>query len=337
LTHVTWRRGKVAHPDYPVYENILFYGENAMSPQVGNISALTSRVLLATDLTDLQHTLPVAIDYALKRRAELKLIHVLPEVNTSDTNPSLLVHGDRYGIQHYAETILEDAAKKAREAGVKCAWTMRTWQVADAIRQVVQEWNPDHVIIGSHGTQKAQQELLGSVAESIFREIEVPVLAIGPVVQQDGKCFSKGARVLFATALNRESRAVAESVLEFARIHQAELTMLHVLPEVAKAHPSASRVHSYAERMFHEILSGISAGGPRPACMIERGQVVETILRVAGQGHFDLILLGAVSGASFGREIVPGTAYGVISRAPCPVLVLKEVSRPGTPGLSVAS
>jgi nucleotide-binding universal stress UspA family protein len=308
-----------------------------MSLQVGNISTLPSRVLLATDLTDLEHTLPVAIDHALKCKAELKLIHVLPDVNTSDTNPSLIVQGDRDGVEGYARTVLEDAAKKAREAGVQCAWTMRTCRVADTIRQVVQEWSPDHVIIGSHGAQKAQQELLGSVAESIFREIEVPVLAIGPVVQHDGKFLSKDTRVLFATALNRESRAVAEAVLEFAKIHQADLTMLHVLPEVAKAHPSASRVRSYAERMFHEILSGIGAEETRPACMIERGQVVETILRVAGQGKFDLILLGAVSGASFRREIVPGTAYGVISRASCPVLVLKEGSFSGTPGLPAAS
>ncbi len=308
-----------------------------MSPQSGAICSLPSRILLATDLTDLKQTLPTATKYALKFNAELKLAHVLPDVKTPDIDPYLLVHADREAVQHYAETILKDAVKAATKAGVKCTWITRTGQVADTIRQMVQEWNPDRVIVGSHGAQKFQQKLLGSVAEAIFREIEVPVLAIGPAVLRGERPSAKRPRLLFATALDRESRVVTESVLECARMHQADLTMLHVIPNIAKAHPSALRVRAYAERIFEEILSGIGAEGTRPSCMIERGQIIETILRVARQGHFDLLLLGAVSGSSFRREIMPGTAYGVICGAPCPVLVLKNVSDPSLAKLSVAS
>jgi hypothetical protein len=74
--------------------------------------------------------------------------------------------------------------------------------------------------------------------------------------------------------------------------------MLHVMPEVAKAHPSSVRACAYAERMFQEILAGIGPEEHRPTCTIKKGQVVETILRVASAGHFDLIVLGAVSGSS---------------------------------------
>lgn len=308
-----------------------------MLSQAGHICFLPARVLLATDLTDLKQILPVAMEYVLKYRAELKLIHVLPDIRTPDADPYLLAPADREAAQHDPEAILNDAVKTATKAGVKCSWLTRTGQVADTIRQVVQEWNPDRVIVGSHGAQKFQQKVLGSVAESIFREIEVPVFAIGPGPLRGKWPSAKRPHILFATALDRESRAVSESVLECARIHQADLTMLHVIPDVAKAHPSAVRVRAYAERMFEEILAGASAESPRPSCMIERGQTVETILRVARRGHFDLILLGAVSGSSFRREITPGTAYGVICQAPCPVLVLKDAFHLGMTRMSVAS
>lgn len=308
-----------------------------MLSQGGHIGTLPARVLLATDLTDLKQTLPVAMKYVLKYKAELKLLHVLSDVKTPDTDPYLLAHADGEAAQQHAEAILADAVKTATKAGLKCSWLMRTGEIADTIGQMIQEWNPDRLIIGSYGAQKSQQKLLGSVAESIFREIEVPVFAIGPGALRGKWPPAKRPRVLFATALDRESRAVTESVLECARIHQADLTMLHVIPDVAKAHPSALRVRTYAERMFQEILFGVNAETPRPSCMIERGQTVETILRVARRGHFDLILLGAVSGSSFRREILPGTAYGVICEAPCPVLVLKDASCPSMTRMSVAS
>lgn len=308
-----------------------------MLSQAGHIRNLPARVLLATDLTDLKQTLPVAMKYVLKYKAELMLIHVLPDVKALESDPYLLAHANREAAQQHAEAILQDAVKTASKAGVKCSCLTPAGQVAETIEQVAQQWNPDRVIVGSHGTRKFQQKLLGSVAESIFREIEVPVFAIGPGVLRGKWPSAKRPRVLFATALDRESRAVTESVLECARIHQADLTMLHVIPDIAKAHPSSVRVRAYAERIFEEILSGVSAGSPRPSCMIERGQTVETILRVARRGRFDLIILGTVSGSSFRREIIPGTAYGVICEAPCPVLVLKDVSLPGVTSMSVAS
>ncbi len=189
---------------------------------------------------------------------------------------------------------------------------------------MVKHWKADRVIVGTHGIQKFQQELLGSVVEPILREVDVPVFAVGPAARYAGKFRSAKTRILLATELDRESRSIANSVLEFASIYHAELTMLHVIPNVPEAHPSVTRVHAYAEHIFQEILSGLSVDEPRPSCLIERGEVVETILHIATTGRFDLIFLGTISGSSFHEEIMPGTAYRVMCRAPCPVLVLKE-------------
>ncbi len=295
-----------------------------MSDRPGLIYTLPSRILLATDLTDLKQIQSVAIHYAQKWKAALKLVHVLPDVNMPEAEPYRPAHADGETARLQAERVLEETAKKAREAGVKCTWTVRSGQVAPAVAGLVEEWRADRLVVGSHGPRKFQQELLGSVAESILRVVEIPVLAIGPVAQHSGKHASKKNRILLATSLDRESLAIAEAVVRFARNHHAELTMLHVMPEIAKAHPSSMRVRAYAEHKFQEILSDVSAGTPLPSCLIEQGPVVETILRVATQGHFDLILLGGVSGSSFRTDIMPGSAYGIICGAPCPVLVLKE-------------
>ncbi len=240
-----------------------------MQAQEGHIFTLPSRILLATDLSDLKQILPVAIDYALKSKSALKLVHVLPDFNAPDSQP-VLADGDT--IRQHAEKTLEEAAAKVREAGLKCSWTVCNGQVDHTIMQIAQEWKADRVVVGTFGPQKLHQELLGSVAEAILREADVPVLAVGPTFRSDRKEPAKKIRVLLATALNRESIATTESVVRFAKSHRAELTMLHVIPEIAKGHPSALRVRAYAESKFHEILSGIPEekppyylhGGKRP-------------------------------------------------------------------------
>ncbi|MBB6143535.1 nucleotide-binding universal stress UspA family protein [Silvibacterium bohemicum] len=292
-----------------------------MPAQSGRIHILPSRILLATDLTDLKQILPEGVDYALRCKAAIKLIHVLSDLSAPD--PGRVVPDDGENARQRAEKILEEAAKKTREAGVKCTWVVRSGPVTPAIVRMVKEWRADRVMVGSHGPRKFRQEILGSIAQSIFREIDIPVLAIGHAARR-GMQPSMQRRILLATALDRQSRSIAESAVRFARIHHAELTMLHVIPEIAEAHPSAIRIRSYAESRFKEILSSIAGEIPPVSCMVETGSVVGTILRIAGQGRFDLIILAGVSGASFRTDIMPGTAYGVICGAPCPVLVLNE-------------
>ncbi len=290
----------------------------------GQICTLPSRILLATDLTDLKNLLPVAIEYALKCKAALKLVHVIPDVSTpgSELDRPVLAEGET--TKQHAEKILAEATNEAKEAGVKCSSFVACGQVSRAIVRIVERWKADRVIVGSHGPRKLEQEVLGSIAESIFREVEIPVLAIGPYVQGLHSHASQANRILLATALDRDSVSVTTSVVRFAKIHQAELTMLHVIPEIAKAHPSALRISAYAERKFQEILSDISKELRPVSCMVESGPIVGTILRVAQQGDFDLIVLSGVSASSFRADIMPGTAYGVVCGAPCPVLILKN-------------
>ncbi len=101
-----------------------------MAP-VAHICTLPLRILFATDLTDLERILPIAIDYSLKCKAALKLFHVLPGISMSGVNLGLPAAFDGDALSRRAATILEDVAKKATEAGVDCSWDMRTGQVAN--------------------------------------------------------------------------------------------------------------------------------------------------------------------------------------------------------------
>ena len=303
-------------------------------PDVHILCSPPSRVLLATDLIDLNQVLPVAVAYAQKFKAELQIAHILPDAECPDIDP-YLVHDDRAALERHAGKRLETAVETAAKAGVPCSAIVRSGRTAEALRKIVEEWKPDRVIVGC-GRQKYDRHILGSTAEAIMRALDTPVIAISPSAIEHRGLTGPKPRILFAADLDRESTAIARSVVECAQSHHADLTILHVVPENAEDAVALGR-RSDAERMFQEIFAGMLPEGPRPVSKIEQGSVVETILRIAQQEHADLIVLGGMTASSLRRGGPLGIAYGVLSGALCPVLTLKAESHAESEQESVAT
>ena len=139
-----------------------------------------TRILLVTDLTDLQRTLPVTIDQAKSYGAEILLAYVLPDFASPPAAPSLLVYSQPELHRQHGERILLAAAREAEAAGVRCTWKISSGDVVEQIEAVVDEWKPGRVVVGSHGETKFCLGILGSTAERLFQRLGVPVLAVGP-------------------------------------------------------------------------------------------------------------------------------------------------------------
>jgi nucleotide-binding universal stress UspA family protein len=282
-----------------------------------------SRILLATDLTDLERTLPIAIHQSRIYGADLMIAHVLPNFVSPPAAPSLLVYSHPETFRDQAERLLTAACAQAQSEGVRCSSRLLTGDVAEQIDAAAEEWRAERVIVGSHGEAKFCLGILGSVSERLFHRLAVPVLAVGPKTVQHSPTPSASMRVLAPTSLKRESRAVLQFAGEFAAAHQAEITLLHVVPEAPDHHPSANRVASYARQMLEEFSPSAAQVG-KPACVVDKGNPITAILRHAKAGDFDMILLGSISSSSFLPALVPGTVYGILCGARCPVLILKQ-------------
>jgi nucleotide-binding universal stress UspA family protein len=282
-----------------------------------------ARILLATDLNDLERTLPVAIHQARNYGADLMIAHVLPDFASPPAAPSLLLYTHPGSFRDHAERTLATAAARAEEEGVRCQWRLASGNVTEQIEALVEEWKAERVIVGSHGEAKFWLGILGSISERLFHRLTMPVLAVGPNAADRPRPQSESMRVLAPSSLKRESREVLCFAGEFAAAHDAEMTLLHVIPEAPEHHPSAPRVAGYARQMLEEFACGGSQTR-KPACVVEKGSPIKAILSYAAAGHFDLILLGSISSSSFLPALVPGTAYGILCGAPCPVLILKQ-------------
>lgn len=290
--------------------------------------AAPRRILLATDLTDLDFVLPVAIEHALEHRAELKIAHIFPGPNMSMIDPVLLVFADSGRLYRAAEKQLLRAVSEAQAANVSCSTQLATGNTVDELIKLAHTWKADRLIAGSHGLEKFHLHVLGSVAESLFHRIEVPVLAVGPKSAAKKQQPERRRRIVFATSLGRDSRRMAEFALSVAENSGASIWLIHAVPNMVPAHPTAVPILAHASTMMQDLLTARAVRNCQPVCEVSHGQPAEAILDAARSHEADLIIVGASAHSAFDARFVPGTAYRVLCEAPCPVLVLKEGSAP---------
>ncbi len=288
------------------------------------------RILLATSLSDLKFTLPIAMQQALAYKAELKIAHILPNLNTLQIDPVLMAYCSSGRMQKTAENALKKSVATVERAGIRCSSSLVPGVVVEEVIRIADKWKADRLVAGSQGKAKPNLHLLGSVAESIFHSIEIPALAVGPKLIVKKTSSQTPMRIVFAASLDHDSSRMAEFALSVAENHGADISLVHVCPEVTEGHPSAARVTGYAKIMLQELLTMRTIKKSRPSCEVVQGQPVGAILDYAKQHSANMIILGASAHSAFDSRFIPGTAYRVLCESQCPVLVLKQESAWGT-------
>lgn len=286
--------------------------------------ARPSRILLATDLTDLDYLLPASIAQAKAYQAELLIVHVLPDAGHSPIDPSQMVYCEPDRMRERARRSLTGAVEAAAAVGVTCSSLLLHGDTVDEIAKTVAQWKVTRLVAGSHGTRKFLLQILGSVAASLFHRVEIPIMAIGPNAGQDHEPVEMRVRVVAGIALDDHSERLARFALNVAEQHQASLSLVRVIPKILRAHPSAVEVLECSKQTLETLLDGKERSISSVDCEVLQGQTVDAIVDYARQAGASLVILGASAHSTFNEHFMPGTAYRVLCEAPCPVLVLKH-------------
>lgn len=71
--------------------------------------------------------------------------------------------------------------------------------------------------------------------------------------------------IVFATALDHDSKRMAEFSLSVAEKHAADITFFHITPAIVQGHPSARHTTSDAEKLLEDLLCTRPIKRCRPA------------------------------------------------------------------------
>lgn len=297
-----------------------------------SLTSATSRVslkniLFATDFSEpSESALPFALAIARQYGSKIVALHVLLPVTYGFAPPeSAAMAAD--ALEEHARTEMQ--CIESQLAGVPSEVHIeRDLAVWPAISRFIEQKDIDVLVLGTHGRTGAQKVLMGSVAETIFRQSPVPVLTIGPRARRGLHGAAQFHRILLATDFTPESLAAVPYAVSLAQEHQAHLVMLHVAPLSGQNMARDGKPQSAAGILhdLHELIPADAELWCHPHTIVEYGEPAERILAAARERSADLIVLG-VRGArghlGAATHLERSTAHKVVAHADCPVLTVR--------------
>jgi len=180
---------------------------------------------------------------------------------------------------------------------------------ADGIRRLALETKQDLIVMGTHGRSGINRLMLGSVAERVLREVEVPVLTVRGEM---AKALDPPKSILVAVNNTPAARAALLMAAGLAGCFGGEVTALHVrenrpdrdIADLCAWMPEEARSHCTLKEVTRE------------------GDPAEQIVSLAREMPCDLLVIGAQPRRFFERTVLGSTTARVVRHSPCPVLTV---------------
>lgn len=147
--------------------------------------------------------------------------------------------------------------------------------------------------------------------------------------------------ILFPTDFSESSHHALDLAFAFARDFKARLIVLHVAsppPAVPYSEFEKAMQESSSSRIeLEKELRQCQDPGCNAEFRLVEGNPADEIIRVAGEVHCDLIVIGTHGRTGLGRLLMGSVAEKVVRRAPCPVLTARTTlpgNQPTSPSQS---
>jgi len=286
-----------------------------------------SRILCPIDFSELSSlALKYAAGGAKAYGAELIVFHVeqfeLPPYFTSNQTNELTKQ--LKAQQRQAKTYLRQYALKvlgplAKELSITFA--LMDAHPVDSVLAVAKKQRADLIVLGTHGRGGAKRLWLGSVAENIVRQAEVPVFV------------ARQKQHEFIDPNHPASAPVLKTILCPVNFSEAARAAFNVANSIAQrfnarlipvcvVEPGDKRSLSEAANELHTwVKEAVTA-----PCILEpvsrKGHAAEQIVGLAQEAKADLIVLGSQRPGSPGAWLMGTTTELVLRQATVPVLVV---------------
>lgn len=183
-------------------------------------------ILVPTDFSKhAENALKVAAQIAKKNNGEIILLHMLElstsgndALNTSHEIPELIF------FKNAAVAKLEELENASFLDDIKVSSIVQFNMAFEGIIENGKKHHADLVVMGSHGASGFHEMFVGSNAEKVVRNSEIPVL----VIKKEEDNF-KVDTLTFASDFSSEIKKPFEKVVDFAKYFGAHINLLHVI------------------------------------------------------------------------------------------------------------
>jgi nucleotide-binding universal stress UspA family protein len=187
-------------------------------------------ILFTTDFSETsENALPYAIDLIKKGNGKLNLLHVydVPIMVPADAFTSIAVVDPiadvARDIRSIALTNLKKIIKKNKLENYSHRCFVREGSIHDEILDVIEKNEIDLLVIGTKGEDAEEGFFNDSITKNIIQQTSCPVLAIPELAS-----FGKISKIIYATNLQFDETKIINYIVEFAKLYDATIKILHV-------------------------------------------------------------------------------------------------------------
>lgn len=197
----------------------LYQRKNKLN-KTSNLYLIMKKILIPTDFSKhAEYALKVAAQIAKKNNGEIILLHMLElphqagdAIGSGKDIPEIMF------FKNAAMRKLEDLMDEDYLEGIKVSEVVQFELAFDGILKISQKNEVDLIVMGSHGASGYKEMFIGSNAEKVVRNSEVPVL----IIKKEQENFQVNDFV-FASDFSDEVKKPFGKVVEFANKFDATL------------------------------------------------------------------------------------------------------------------
>jgi nucleotide-binding universal stress UspA family protein len=280
-----------------------------------------------------------AIGAARRAHATIHLVRVhRPTQPPRLETPWLLDPVAEAGLQREERDYLERIAELPRASGIAVRVAVVDGPVVEALARYIEDTMIDLVVMTTHGRGGLSRIWLGSVADSLVRAVDVPMLLMRPQATMEsayGRSFAVDKIVLPLDG-TEESERMLEHAIEFGSLSAARYSLVQVVAPPVQATAMAAGIgvdgwtNEAVEQLRQEAITSLNRVADR---MRARGLVVDTavvmqfqaasgILEHAVEAAADVIAMATHGRTGWPRIMLGSVADKVLRGSPVPLLLL---------------
>lgn len=286
-----------------------------------------------------EQAIPVAQAIAQRARCKLKLVLVHQPRFVTKAGPEYIklelamLKADREYLKSVTGAVRERLGRLVSSA------VLRGHPVAQTLATYSRELGADLVVMTSHRRGGLRRVSLGSVTDQLIRSGEVPVLVVRPgAVEADGPAWEAG-EILVALDGSPLAEAALGPAMEVARLWDAELSLVQVVPPILPTSPQLALPSSYwhqaaairrgsAEDYVRDVAERVRESGIRASGVAVIGNSVpETLIVLAEPKRVSLMVVATHGLGGVGRMVLGSVSDTVVRGANVSVLVVRPSDR----------
>ncbi len=221
--------------------------------------------------------------------------------------------------------------------GVDARTLLLTGDPAAVILDVVKTERPSLVALSTHGRSGPSRWVRGSVAERVLRACEVPLLLANPRALADAPASPgelRVERILVPLDGSPLAASIAPTVLDLARLFQAEVMLLHVggampiLLDTPMLDPTLLPTPEELARAVEPVRAQLALAGLRARIEVAYGPPAAQIIAEAERHPATLLAMTTHGRTGALRWALGSVAESVLRACACPMLVQRVVPPP---------